>query len=194
MILSRRSGGAVLKTLDGREMPLAQLEGRRIIALTCHRRENHGQNMQQIFAAVKRIAAENPDVAVVYPVHPNPCVRKAAEALQGAENIILTEPLSYADMIELLAHCCFLVTDSGGLQEEAPALGKPAAIIRNETERFEAVESGAAVMAGVDEESVYSTLSRMLTDEVYYLSMASKKSLYGDGRACGRIISVLAEI
>ncbi len=194
MIRSRRGGKTVLKTLDGELIPLDQLNGRRIVVLTCHRRENIGQGMRQIFSAVKRIAADYPDVCVVYPVHLNPCVRREAAVLAGVESVILAEPLPYAEMVDLMAHSCLLVTDSGGLQEEAPALGKPVAVIRNETERFEAVSSGSAVMAGVDEQSVYGTISRMLSDTEYYKSMAAKQTLYGDGKACERIIAVLAEI
>ena len=194
MIRSRRSGATVLKTLGGDIVPLDRLSGKRIVVLTCHRRENLGQGMQQIFAAIKRIAADYPDVCVVYPVHLNPCVRKAAGELSGTDNIILVEPLPYADMIDLLDRSYLLATDSGGLQEEAPALGKPVAVIRNETERFEAVDSGSAVMAGVGEQSVYDTLSRMLSDDEYYKGMAAQQTLYGDGRACERIIAALAKI
>ena len=194
MIRSRLPEETVLTALGGERIPLSRLESKRIAVLTCHRRENLGRNMQQIFAAVKRVASEHPDVCVVYPVHPNPCVRSAAKQLQGADNIILAEPLAYADMIALLARSCLLVTDSGGLQEEAPALGKPVAVIRNETERFEAINSGTAVMAGVDEQSVYETVGKMLSDNENCRAAVPLRTLYGDGKACERIIDVLAKL
>lgn len=180
--------------LSGGVLTGAELEGKRIVVLTCHRRENLGRNMQQIFAAVNRSAKAHPDVLFIYPVHPNPEVRQAAQQLLGHENIRLTEPIGYAQMVALLKRCCFVVTDSGGLQEEAPALGKPVVVIRNETERPEAVSSGNAVLAGTDEQGLFETIEKLLTDEAAYASMARSENIYGDGFAAERIADILGSI
>ncbi|MBQ9931971.1 MAG: UDP-N-acetylglucosamine 2-epimerase (non-hydrolyzing), partial [Firmicutes bacterium] len=137
-----------LKTLD--------FEGRRVITVTCHRRENLGENMVHIFSAIRDIAREFPDVEVVYPVHLNPKVREIAnEILAGTERVHLIEPLQYQPFVNLMSRSYLIITDSGGMQEEAPSLGKPVLVVRKETERPEAVEAGTVRLAGVERDTIY---------------------------------------
>ena len=168
------------------------LSGRRVITLTCHRRENYGEPMENIFAAVRRIARDNPDVLVVYPVHPSPVVREAAHRnLDSVENVSLTEPLSAIDMHRLMARSYLVMTDSGGLQEEAPALGKPVLVLRDTTERPEAVEAGTVVLAGTLEDEIVFLTSELLHDKAVYERMAHAVNPYGDGRASERIADAI---
>ncbi len=170
-----------LKSLD--------FEGKRVITVTCHRRENLGEYMANIFSAIADIAREFEDVEVVYPVHMNPKVRdEAAQYLGGLSNVHLIEPLSYQPFVNLQARSYFIVTDSGGMQEEAPALGKPVLVVRKETERPEAVAAGTAKLAGVERENIYRLMKELLTDKNAYDAMAHAVNPYGDGKACGRII------
>ncbi len=167
-------------------------EGRRVIAMTCHRHENYGEPMEAIFTAVRRIAEEFEDVVIVYPVHPAPTVRSTAELfLGGAERVKLIEPLDAREMHRLMNKSYFVLTDSGGLQEEAPALGKPVVVARRETERPEAVEAGTVELAGVTEQGVYTAMRSLLTDEKKYARMARAVNPYGDGKACERIADAL---
>jgi len=169
-----------------------EAEGKRLILLTCHRRENYGENMESIFRAVRRIAAEFEDTAVVYPVHLSPAVREAANKfLAGRERIYLTEPLDVDKMHSLMARCELIMTDSGGLQEEAPALAKPVLVLRRETERPEAVAAGTVKIAGVEENEIFSLASELLTDKAAYEKMAKAANPYGDGRACPRIAEAI---
>lgn len=168
--------------------------GKRIIVMTAHRRENLGDRMRAIFTAVRRIADEFEDVCFVYAVHLNPLIQNLAnECLSDHERIFLLKPLGYRDMCNLMNRCCMVVTDSGGLQEEAPALGKPVVLMRTETERQEAIEAGTVVLAGVEEESVYQNIKRILTDEAVYKSMATAKNPYGDGHTSERISALITE-
>ena len=161
---------------------------RRIVVLTCHRRENYGEAMHAIFRAVRRVARENRDVQFVYPVHLSPIVRQcAAQELSGEENILLTDPVDVEEMHNLIARCHFVMTDSGGLQEEAPALGKPVLVLRRETERPEAVAAGTVALAGVEEETVFALAQALLHDTARYEAMAHAVNPYGDGNACRRI-------
>ena len=161
---------------------------RRIVVLTCHRRENYGEAMHAIFRAVRRVARENRDVQFVYPVHLSPIVRQcAAQELSGEENILLTDPVDVEEMHNLIARCHFVMTDSGGLQEEAPALGKPVLVLRRETERPEAVAAGTVALAGVEEEAVFALAQALLHDTARYEAMAHAVNPYGDGNACRRI-------
>lgn len=165
---------------------------RRVITMTCHRRENYGEPMENIFRAVKRIAEDFPDTLTVYPVHMSPAVRDCARRILGAtENIMLIEPLDAMDMHKLMSRSYMIMTDSGGLQEEAPALGKPVLVVRRETERPEAVEAGTVVLAGTEEEKIYSLASELLTDKSVYDKMARAVNPYGDGHACRRIADAL---
>ena len=165
---------------------------KRVIAVTCHRRENLGENMVHIFSAIRDIAAEFDDVEIVYPVHMNPKVREtASEILGGQKNVHLIEPLQYQPFSNLMAKSYFIVTDSGGVQEEAPSLGKPVLVVRRETERPEAIEAGTVRLAGVERDTIYSMMRELLTDEQVYRQMAHAENPYGDGQACGRIVDAL---
>ncbi|NCC68067.1 MAG: UDP-N-acetylglucosamine 2-epimerase (non-hydrolyzing) [Clostridia bacterium] len=165
---------------------------RRVITLTCHRRENYGQPMENIFAAVRQIADTHPEIDVVYPVHLSPYVRETAKIfLGGTQNIHLIEPLDAAEMHRLLARSYFVMTDSGGLQEEAPALGKPVLVLRCETERPEAVSAGTVKLAGVESARIVSLATELLSDSTVYESMARAVNPYGDGCACRRIADAL---
>lgn len=167
---------------------------KKIIVMTAHRRENLGERMRSIFRAVRKIADEFDDVCFVYAVHLNPMIQDLAqELLSGHERIQLLKPLGYRDMSNLMSRCYMVVTDSGGIQEEAPALGKPVVLMRTETERQEAIEAGTVLLAGVTEEGVYGSIRRLLTDADVYRSMATAKNPYGDGKTSERIASVLGE-
>ena len=165
---------------------------KKIITLTCHRRENYGEPMHSIFRAVKRIALENSDVIFVYPVHLSPTVRETAQQeLGGVDNIRLIDPIDAVEMHNLIARSYMVMTDSGGLQEEAPAMGKPVLVLRRETERPEAVAAGTAKLAGVDEEQIYNMATELLTSEHEYRKMAEAANPYGDGKACKRIADAI---
>ncbi|MBQ4417383.1 MAG: UDP-N-acetylglucosamine 2-epimerase (non-hydrolyzing) [Butyrivibrio sp.] len=164
----------------------------RYIALTAHRRENLGGSMRAIFRAVRRIADAYDDVRIVYPVHMNPAVREPAnEILGGHDRILLTDPIDVLDMHNLLARCHLVLTDSGGLQEEAPAFGKPVLVLRTETERPEAVDAGTVKVVGVEEEAVFAAAKKLLDDDSAYLAMAHAVNPYGDGHASERIAEAL---
>lgn len=167
-------------------------ERMRVILMTCHRRENFGAPLDGILAAVRRLAGLYPDVQIVYPVHPNPNVAGPAQAaLSGIPNIILTAPLNYAKLVALMKACYFVMTDSGGLQEEAPALGKPVLVLRDDTERPEAVTAGTVVLVGHDTETIIREAERLLRDEGRYREMARAISPYGDGHAGEGIAAIL---
>lgn len=167
---------------------------KRILLLTCHRRENWGQPMREIFGAVRRLAAEFAgDLEVVCPVHKNPLVRElAAEILGGVPNVHLIEPLEYRPFSQLMSRAYLVVTDSGGMQEEAPALGKPVLVLREVTERPEAIAAGTARLIGNKGEPVYQGIRELLTDDAVYQAMAHAANPYGDGRAAERIRDILA--
>jgi len=164
----------------------------RMILVTMHRRENFGPASEQVFAAIRRLCERFPDLRIVYPVHPNPNIWKAAhDALGGHAQVTLTDPLSYPELVTALKRCTLVLTDSGGLQEEAPALGKPALVLREVTERPEAVEFGVAKLVGTDTNRVFVETSRLLTDPEAFATMAKGVSPYGDGRAAERIASLV---
>ena len=166
--------------------------GKRIILVTCHRRENYGQPMANIMTALRRIADAFPDVELVYPVHLSPVVREAAgKYLSGHPRIHLIDPLSADEMHNLMARAYLVMTDSGGLQEEAPALGRPVLVLRRETERPEAVKAGTVKLAGTEEEEIFSLASELLHDERAYHAMAHAVNPYGDGQACRRIADAI---
>lgn len=170
----------VLKNID--------FDSHRVITMTCHRRENYGEPMEGIFRTVKRLAETFNDVLFVYPVHLSPYVSETAQKHLGSvSNICLIEPLDAMEMHRLMSKSFFVMTDSGGLQEEAPALGKPVLVLRRETERPEAVQAGTVQLAGVDEDQVYKLAYKLLTDNSMYDRMAKAVNPYGDGRACSRI-------
>ncbi len=163
-------------------------EGRKVILVTCHRRENYGEPMAHIMTALRRVADEVPEAELVYPVHLSPVVQEAARKyLDGHPRIHLIAPLAVDEMHNLMARCYLVATDSGGLQEEAPALGKPVLVLRRETERPEAVQAGTVRLAGVEEETVFQMACTLLRDEDEYRKMARAVNPYGDGNACRRI-------
>jgi UDP-N-acetylglucosamine 2-epimerase (non-hydrolysing) len=162
--------------------------GRRLILMTAHRRESQGEPHRQIFRAVRRIAEEFADVAIVYPVHPSPAVKESAyEILSGHERIRLAEPLDVFEFHNFYPHTHLIVTDSGGLQEEAPSFGVPVLVLRDTTERPEGIEAGTLELVGTEEETVYSRMRALLTDAVLYEKMSRAANPYGDGRASQRI-------
>ncbi len=159
-----------------------------VIAVTCHRRENYGEPMAHIMTALRRLVETYPQVELVYPVHLSPVVREAAgKYLGGHERIHLIDPIDVEEMHNLMARCAFVMTDSGGLQEEAPALGKPVLVLRRETERPEAVSAGTVKLAGTEEENIFVLGAQLVTDRAAYDAMAHAVNPYGDGRACRRI-------
>ncbi|MEB8171293.1 UDP-N-acetylglucosamine 2-epimerase (non-hydrolyzing) [Macrococcoides caseolyticum] len=161
---------------------------RRVILLTAHRRENIGQPMHNIFSAIRRIVDEFEDVEVVYPMHKNPKVREiAADHLSDHDRIQLIEPLDVIDFHNFASRSHFILTDSGGVQEEAPSLGKPVLVLRDTTERPEGVKAGTLKLAGVEEEDIYQLTKSLLTDEALYQSMSKASNPYGDGETSQRI-------
>lgn len=163
-------------------------EHKRVILVTTHRRENLGAPMHHVYRALRRLVDDIPDTEIVFPVHRNPLVREAvAEELEGHDRIHLVEPMEYEPFTNLMARSAIVLTDSGGIQEEAPSLGKPVLVLRDTTERPEAVEAGTVALVGTDEEAIYETAHRLLTDEVAYRQMAEAVNPYGDGKAAARI-------
>lgn len=166
--------------------------GRRIVAVTCHRRENWGQGLQEIANSVKEISSRN-DVSVIFPLHLNPQIRSVMlDRLAGLDNVALTDPLDYPNFARLLNICHLVLTDSGGVQEEAPALGKPVLVMRETTERPEGVAAGTAALVGTSRQRIVSECNRLLDDELAYRRMTRAHNPYGDGQAAGRIVELLA--
>lgn len=169
--------------------------GSRLIVITAHRRENLGEPMHHMFRAIRRIMDEYPDVKAVYPIHMNPVVRQTAEAeLSGCERIHIIEPMDVLDFHNFLARSYLVLTDSGGIQEEAPSLGKPVLVMRDTTERPEGVAAGTLKLVGTEEESIYRSFKLLLEDKAAYAAMAHASNPYGDGHACERIADVLEGI
>ena len=165
---------------------------RKVILVTCHRRENYGEPMRNIMLALRQIAEQNEDVELVYPVHLSPVVREAVDAyLRGAPRVHLIEPLPADEMHNIMARCYMVLTDSGGLQEEAPALGKPVLVMRRETERPEAVEAGTVKLCGVVQDDIVTMAERLIRDRNAYEKMAHAVNPYGDGKACARIADAI---
>ena len=166
--------------------------GSRLILITAHRRENLGEPMQHMFRAIRRVLEEHPDVKALYPIHMNPVVRKAAEEELGdCDRIHIIEPLEVLDCHNIMARSYLILTDSGGIQEEAPSLGKPVLVMRDTTERPEGVEAGTLKLVGTSEEVIYREFTRLLDDDNEYQAMAHAVNPYGDGFACKRISDVL---
>lgn len=165
----------------------------RLILLTAHRRESFGEPLRRVFTAVRQIVERFSDVRVIYPVHPNPNVQTAAhEILDGHPRISLVEPLDYSQFVDTMRQATLILTDSGGIQEEAPALGKPVLVLRDVTERPEAVRAGGAKLVGTDPEAIVRAVVQLLTDVGVAARMAKDGSPFGDGRAASRIVDVLA--
>jgi UDP-N-acetylglucosamine 2-epimerase (non-hydrolysing) len=171
----------------------ARFAGKRIIGVTTHRRENFGEGMENIASALEQIAARD-DVAIIFPVHLNPNVRKVMDARLGANsNIAMIEPLDYPHFARLLAISHIMLTDSGGVQEEAPALGKPVLVMRDTTERPEGVTAGTAKLVGTDKDRIISEIFTLLDDEAAYSTMARAHNPFGDGKAAIRIAGLVAD-
>lgn len=167
--------------------------GRRIIAVTAHRRENFGSGMAEIAKGLQSLARRD-DVAIIYPMHPNPNVGGVMRpALAGFDNIALINPLDYLDFVAMMAACDVILTDSGGIQEEAPSLGKPVLVMRDTTERPEGVAAGTARLVGADGERIVAETNRLLDDAQAYAAMAQAHNPYGDGKASERITEIIAE-
>ena len=164
----------------------------RLILITAHRRENLGEPMRQMFRAIRRIIDEHPDTKAVYPIHMNPVVREAAAEILGNDGRIrIIEPLDVLDFHNFLARSYLVLTDSGGIQEEAPSLGKPVLVMRDTTERPEGIEAGTLKLVGTEEQTIYETFRRLLEDETEYARMSRASNPYGDGFACRRIADIL---
>ena len=186
-----------LKTTVREDYTHPELEwakGSRLITLTAHRRENLGEPMRHMFRAIKRIIDETPDIKVIYPIHMNPVVRSAAnEIFGGCDRIHLIEPLDVLDFHNFLARSYLILTDSGGIQEEAPSLGKPVLVMRSTTERPEGVEAGTLKLVGTNEETIYSAFKTLLENENEYKKMSKASNPYGDGHTSERIADILTK-
>lgn len=177
---------------EDEELQSVDFQNHRIILLTTHRRENLGEPMRHIYKALRQIIEEIPDTEIVFPVHRNPLVRKVVEEeLFGVDRIHLIEPMEYEPFANLMHHSCLVLTDSGGIQEEAPSLGKPVLVLRNTTERPEAVEAGTVRLIGTDRDRVYEETKRLLTDKSAYDAMSNAVNPYGDGQASRRIVQAI---
>ncbi len=184
-----------LKTTVRADYTHAQLEwskGSRLIMITAHRRENLGQPMHNMFRAIRRVMDEHSDIKALYPIHMNPIVRQAAdEELRGCDRIRIIEPLDVLDFHNFMNQSYLILTDSGGIQEEAPSLGKPVLVMRDTTERPEGIKAGTLKLVGTDEETIYREFSRLLSDKSEYEKMSKASNPYGDGFACKRIADIL---
>jgi UDP-N-acetylglucosamine 2-epimerase (non-hydrolysing) len=170
-----------------------EFSNRKVIMVTAHRRENYGQSMRQMFAAIRRIADDNPDVLVIYPVHLSPIVRETAyEILSNHERIVLLEPVEFLDSINLQSRSYIILSDSGGLQEESVVFHKPLVLMRDTTERPEAIEAGAVYLAGTEESSIYDISMELLSGKNLYKQMSGSRNPFGDGKASERIVCILS--
>ena len=172
-----------------------KINGREVILITGHRRENFGEGIEHICSAILKLAQKYKDKVFIYPVHLNPKVQNPVHKILGdTDNILLIKPLAYQDFIWLMNHSKIIITDSGGIQEEAPSLGKPVLVTRNNTERPEAVEEGTVLLVGTDEEKIINNTSKLLEDSDFYNQMKELHNPYGDGKACERIISFMKNL
>lgn len=177
---------------DYQHSELQWAKGSRLILITAHRRENLGEHMKHMFKAIKRVMDEHDDVKAIYPIHMNPAVRETANSILGNdERIHIIEPLEVLDFHNFLARSYMILTDSGGIQEEAPSLGKPVLVMRDTTERPEGIEAGTLKLVGTEEETIYQAFSQLLNDENEYKKMSHASNPYGDGFACKRIADIL---
>lgn len=179
----------------GDDLRSVDFKNHRVILLTTHRRENLGEPMRHIYKALRRIIEEIPDTEIVFPVHRNPLVRKVVEEeLAGVDRIHLIDPMEYEPFANLMSLSSLVLTDSGGIQEEAPSLGKPVLVLRNTTERPEAVEAGTVRLIGTDKDVVYAETKRLLTDQSAYDAMSNAVNPYGDGKASQRIVQAILHV
>lgn len=175
-------------------LPVRLDNQKRLILVTAHRRESHGEPLRQIATALHRLAGR-PDVLILFPVHPNPNVRRSVgNILSDLPNVVLCDPVDYFSFVHLMKHAYIIMTDSGGIQEEAPSLGKPVLVLRNVTERPEAVEAGAARVVGTVADIIVREATRLLDDTVAYSKMACARNVYGDGTAAQKIVDALREL
>jgi UDP-N-acetylglucosamine 2-epimerase (non-hydrolysing) len=192
---------ALLTTVD-KQVPFTDprleevtADGRRILLVTTHRRENQGDAMRGMGRALARIAEAEPDLVIVLPVHKNPVVRAAVlPPVEGKANVLVTEPLAYGEFTRLLSRAHIVLTDSGGVQEEAPSLGKPVLVMRENTERPEALEAGTVALIGTDEERIVAEVTRLLHDPDHFAAMANAMNPYGDGKAAPRTVAAIGEL
>lgn len=169
-------------------------KNKKVILLTSHRRENIGKPMENIFSAVRDVVLKNENVEVVFPIHLNPKVREIAyRILDGLDRVHIIEPLEYLPFANLIARSYLVVTDSGGIQEEAPSLGKPVLVVRKETERPEGIEAGTAKLVGIDRENIFREIDILVNDEQEYKKMANAVNPYGDGKASERIVDIIVK-
>ena len=186
-----------LKTTVREEYTHPELEwakDSRLIMITAHRRENLGEPMHNMFRAIRRVMDEHPDVKAIYPIHMNPAVRQAAdEELGDCDRIRIIEPLEVLDFHNFLARSFMILTDSGGIQEEAPSLGKPVLVMRDTTERPEGIKAGTLKLVGTDEQVIYENFKLLLEDQKAYDAMSKASNPYGDGLACKRIADILEQ-
>ena len=186
-----------LKTTVREEYVHPELEwakGSKLILLTAHRRENLGEPMKNMFRAIKRLVDEHDDLKVIYPIHMNPIVRQTANEIFGDdERFHIIEPLDVLDFHNFMAKSYLILTDSGGIQEEAPSLGKPVLVVRDTTERPEGIAAGTLKLVGTDEEVIYSEFKRLITDQCAYKAMSHASNPYGNGFACKRIADILED-
>lgn len=179
----------------GDDLKDVDFHNHRVILLTTHRRENLGEPMRHIYKALRRIIEEIPDTEIVFPVHRNPLVREVVEEeLAGVDRIHLIDPMEYEPFANLMSLSSLVLTDSGGIQEEAPSLGKPVLVLRNTTERPEAVEAGTVRLIGTDKDVVYAETKRLLTDQAAYDAMSNAVNPYGDGKASQRIVQAILHV
>jgi|JI8StandDraft_1071087.scaffolds.fasta_scaffold79183_2 UDP-N-acetylglucosamine 2-epimerase (non-hydrolysing) len=181
-------------TIDQSLFGAADFEKYKVLLVTAHRRENWGQGMDEIALALRQIAEEFPDVQILYPIHRNPVVRQSIEPVfAGQERLVLVEPLDYVPFVSAMRRCHFILTDSGGVQEEAPALGKPVLVMRTNTERPEAVNAGAARLVGVNQNTIYEGARELMTSKSLYQSMSQAINPFGDGHAATKIVEVIEQ-
>lgn len=196
IFVTGNTGIDALKTTVRKDYKHPELEwaaDSRLILITAHRRENLGEPMHRMFRAIRRAMEEHPDTKAIYPIHMNPQVRKAAhEELDGFDRLRIVEPLEVLDFHNFMARSYLILTDSGGIQEEAPSLGKPVLVMRDTTERPEGVEAGTLKLVGTEEETIYQEFSRLLDDPAKYGVMSHASNPYGDGRASKRVADVLS--
>lgn len=180
---------------DNKMLQHIDYDHQRVILVTTHRRENLGEPMRHVYRALRRIVMEYPDVEIVFPVHKNPLVRKVVtEELEKIDRVHLIDPLDYEPFVNLIARSALVLTDSGGIQEEAPSLGKPVLVLRSTTERPEAVTAGTVKLIGTDESAVYEETRRLLADPAAYATMSNAVNPYGDGLASKRIVTTLLQV
>ena len=183
------------QSLTGTEFEWLEQLTNRLLLVTAHRRENWGVPFTRICTALRQIVAQHPDLTIIYPVHPNPAVKQAAyELLDGVDRIILCEPPDYLNFIAIMTRADLIITDSGGIQEEAPALGIPVLVIREKTERPEGITAGVARLIGTETDTIVAEANRLLTSPAAYAEMASGTCPYGDGQAARRIADALAYV